>query len=40
VAIELALKLWELLADGNTEAVRELFESRQTGPYEETRGGD
>lgn len=28
VSIELALKLWEFLTGGNTEAVREMFESR------------
>lgn len=39
VSIELGLNLWTLLADGNTDAVRELFGSRQSGPYEETRGG-
>lgn len=39
VSIELGLKLWTLLADGNTDAVRELFGSRQSGPYEETTGG-
>jgi hypothetical protein len=28
VSIELGLNLWTLLSDGNTDAVREMFESR------------